>query len=70
MAKLLTPSRGADSGAEEQFTKTGMRFFQHLGDLRQIVDEVQADMDAFVNDLQAVHTQRNQQGTAAGEPES
>jgi transcriptional regulator with XRE-family HTH domain len=70
MAKLLTPSRGSDSGAEEQFTKTGLRFFQHLGDLRQMVDQVQADMDAFVNDLQAVHTQRNQQGTAAGEPES
>jgi transcriptional regulator with XRE-family HTH domain len=70
MAKLLTPSRGSDSGAEEQFTKTGLRFFQHLGDLRQMVDQVQADMDAFVNDLQAVHTQRNEQGTAAGEPES
>jgi transcriptional regulator with XRE-family HTH domain len=69
ISKVLTPFRGTDS-AEEKFTKTGLRFFEHLEDLRQLVDQVQADMDAFVSDLQAVHDQQKQQGAAAGEPES
>jgi transcriptional regulator with XRE-family HTH domain len=69
IAKALTSHREPDS-AEEEFTKSGLRFFQHLADLRQIVGQVQADMDAFVSDLQAVHTQQRQQDAAEAERES
>jgi transcriptional regulator with XRE-family HTH domain len=64
--KALTPFRGTDS-AEEKFTKSGLQFFQHLADLGQLVNQVQADMDAFVADLQAVHSARKDENAAAGD---
>ena len=67
ISKVLTPFRGTDN-AEAKFTKTGLQFFQHLGDLRQLVDQVQADMDAFVADLQAVHGAREDQGPGPADP--
>jgi transcriptional regulator with XRE-family HTH domain len=61
IVEAATSFRGTDS-AEEKFTETGRRFFQHLADLRRLLVQVQADMEAFVADLQAVHAARKDEG--------
>lgn len=69
IAEAIRPVREADSVAEK-FTETGLRFFQHLADLRQMLAQVQADMDAFVADLEAVHAAREGDGAGPGEAPS
>jgi hypothetical protein len=57
IVEAITSPKGTDS-TDEKFTETGLRFFQHLADLRQVLAQVQADMDAFVAELMAVHAAR------------
>jgi transcriptional regulator with XRE-family HTH domain len=61
----------AGTGSEEEkFVETGMRFFQSIADLSQVLGRLQADMDAFVSGLRAVHAARNHQAADAEEPGS
>lgn len=65
VVETVNSYRGTSS-TEEKFTETGKRFFRRLGELRQLLAQIDADMNAFADDLQAMQDQRKQQ---AGESE-
>jgi transcriptional regulator with XRE-family HTH domain len=65
MAVVDAVTSHKDTDTAERFAETGRRFFSDLADLRQLLNQVFIDMEAFVADLQAVHGEREDKNTVA-----